>query len=85
MTTINADELDFHRQGIVEWYDGVLSAVLDFDDGTASCLCLVIGWSPDYHVRVYGLVPIIDDVADALRSRLGSSLLPKRTGRRSWR
>lgn len=71
MTVVKADKLVFRKHGIIDWYDGVLSALLDFDDGTPSHLCLAIAWSPEYDVRVYGLVPIAAELADALRNSLG--------------
>jgi hypothetical protein len=63
--------LDTRRKDIIDWYDGVLSALLDLGEDATPHLCLVVAWSPEYDVRVYGLVPVTNDLATAIRKRLG--------------
>jgi hypothetical protein len=70
VSAIQAATLDFRKGSIVDWYDGVLSALVDFGDREPSHLCLAIAWSPEYDVRVYGLVPITKELADTLRKCL---------------
>lgn len=64
-------KLDIRKKDIIDWYDGMISALLDLGDNAAPHLCLAVAWSPEYDVRVYGLVPVTDDLAAALRSCLG--------------
>jgi hypothetical protein len=61
------------KPDIIDWYDGVISALVDVGDDRMPHLCLALAWSPDYDVRVYGLIPISEGTASALRSKLGKS------------
>jgi hypothetical protein len=58
---------------IIDWYDGVISALVDVGDDHVPHLCLALAWSPDYDVRVYGLIPISRAAASFLREQLGKS------------
>ncbi|HTL32226.1 MAG TPA: hypothetical protein VL326_03825 [Kofleriaceae bacterium] len=61
------------KPDIIDWHDGVITAVVAVGDGRTPHLCLTLAWSPDYDVRVYGLIPVGDAVASSIRGRLGET------------
>src|SRR5690349_7648916 len=65
--------LDIRSTDIIDWYDGVISAVVELGDERAPHLCLGVAWSPDYDERVYALVPASAEVASELRAALGGN------------
>jgi hypothetical protein len=66
-------KLDIRNKDIIDWYDGVLSALLELGNEAVPHLCLCVAWSPEYDERVYGLVPVTGDVTAKLRNLLGRS------------
>lgn len=61
------DTLKLSNVTVIDWYDGVISAVLDAGEAFTPHLCLALAWSPDYEVRVYGLIPLLRDTAERIR------------------
>lgn len=64
-------KLDIRECQTIDWYDGVISALVELGEERAPHLCVVIAWSPSYRVRVYALVPMTGDLVAAIRARLG--------------
>jgi hypothetical protein len=65
------DQIRVGKPDIIDWYDGVISALVDVGDDRMPHLCFALAWSPDYDVRVYGLIPVSDAVASSIRALLG--------------
>lgn len=47
----------------IEWYDGVVSGLVTFSSDPHWFYASLLGWSLELDERVYGLVPLSEDVA----------------------
>jgi hypothetical protein len=59
-------ELGITSVEVIDWNDGVVSAVLSFGASRPRCLTLLLAWSLGTELRVYALVPISNQTADRL-------------------
>ena len=64
--------LDAKRVTVVEWYDGIVSAVVDLREN-ATYLCSLLAWHPQHESRVFVVIPLVVAEAQQLRDLLGET------------